>query len=277
MTLGDLIRIGTDTLSGHSKTPRLDAEYCLADLLQISRSQLFVRAHDEAPAAICDAFQQMIAKRETGVPIAYLLGSWQFREFSLKVSPATLIPRPETEELIDIILAECVDVVGGHLVDLGTGTGAIAIALAKARPDWHVLATDASWDALCIAAENIKSHQAKVNLLAADWGSALATYRFDILISNPPYIPKGDPHCREGDLRFEPVSALVSGDDGLDAIRLIVTQAAQCLKSGGYLLLEHGFDQAESVKNLLKNARFTSIKHHRDSAGKCRFISGRQA
>ena len=200
------------------------------------------------------------------------MGVREFYGLRLKVTPATLIPRPDTETLVDATLAKIPLQKNLNICDLGTGSGAIALAIAKHRPNALVLAIDASQAALDVAIENAQRLKIpNVDFVLSDWFSALSqqnnTQKFDLIVSNPPYIEASDDHLSQGDLRFEPISALASGQDGLDDIRNIINQAPQYLKPHGWLLLEHGFNQAEKVSTLLKQTGFSQISHAQDLAG----------
>jgi release factor glutamine methyltransferase len=206
--------------------------------------------------------------------VAHLTGEREFWSLPLQVNEHTLIPRPDTETLVQWALE--LPLAGARTVaDLGTGSGAVALALASERPDWSVLATDFSAQSLQVAASNrARLKLYNVALLRCDWLSALGAARFDLLVSNPPYIAEGDAHLTEGDLRFEPASALRSGPDGLDALRSIIAGAPAVLRPGGWLLLEHGYDQADAVRKLLVEAGFAGVMSRSDLAGHSRVSGG---
>ena len=271
MRARDLLAAGTRALSGAEA--RLDAELLLTHVLGVSRAWLVVHAHDAIAETRCAAFEALIERRARGEPVAYLTGARGFHTLDLHVTPDVLIPRPETELLVELALAriplgpDSVSLRPGHRVaDLGTGSGAIALAIARARPGVRVLATDASEAALEIARGNARSLKlANVEFAQGDWCAALGDARdFDLIVSNPPYIAEGDPHLREGDLRFEPRAALASGPDGLDATRTIVRDARPRLREGGWLLLEHGFDQGAAVRALLQESGYREVFTERD-------------
>ena len=214
----------------------------------------------------------MLKRRLTGEPIAYILGAREFYGLNLKVTADTLIPRPDTETLVEAALAKISPQEKSQILDLGTGTGAIALAIAKHCPQSLVTAVDASQAALNVAIENAQNLAiTNINFILSDWFAALIRenneQKFDIIVSNPPYIEASDAHLKQGDLRFEPLSALASGEDGLDAIRTIITQDPQYLNPRGWLLLEHGYNQANKVVDLLKLAGFSEIDHVKDLAG----------
>ena len=257
---------------------RVDAEWLLSHAVVRPRTWLFVHAGDPVPAAVAERFEALVARRQAGEPVAYLTGTQGFWTLELEVSPATLIPRPETELLVELALARIPVDARAHVADLGTGSGAIALAMAKERPRAAVMATDASSAALEVARRNATRNRiATVEFREGDWFAPLAGETFDLIASNPPYIADGDPHLGEGDLRFEPPTALSSGTDGLDAIRRIVGDAPAYLASGGWLLLEHGWDQGEAVRALLQAAGFIDVETARDLEGRDRVTLGRTA
>jgi release factor glutamine methyltransferase len=222
-------------------------------------------------------FASLAARRAGGEPVAYLLGHREFfgREFA--VSPAVLIPRPETELLIELALATLGTDATADILDLGTGSGCIGVTLALELPRARITAIDSSAAALAMAQLNAGRHGARLRLLQSDWFTALAGERFDLVVANPPYIAAADPHLDAGDLRHEPSAALASGSDGLDAIRRIIADARSFLAPGGRLLLEHGYDQASAVRDLLAAKGLTDIEQHCDLAGITRVSGARQA
>jgi release factor glutamine methyltransferase len=256
---------------------RLDAQLLLAHGLGRSRTWVVAHAGDAMDAAASAAFDRACMQRAEGLPLAYLTGAREFRGIGLTVSPAVLIPRPETEMLVDWAL----ELLGGPLaasrapqvLDLGTGSGAIAIAVAKACQRARVTATDFSGDALAVARSNARQAGVAVAFGQGDWWSAVGSQCFDLVLANPPYIADDDPHL--ADLRFEPRSALTSGSDGLDALRAICSDAARHLSPGGWLLVEHGYDQADAVDALLLGAGLSDVEHRLDLAGHDRCAGGR--
>ncbi|GAA4998332.1 peptide chain release factor N(5)-glutamine methyltransferase [Pseudoluteimonas lycopersici] len=254
-----------------------DADLLLAHVLGRSRTWLLVHADDAIAADDAARYEALVERRISGEPVAYLTGSRGFWTLDLAVTPATLVPRPETELLVELALARIPVDVELRIADLGTGSGAIALAIAKERPRAHLLATDASEAALEVARGNAKRNGiGNVEFRQGDWFAPLSGETFDLIASNPPYIALGDPHLSEGDLRFEPPSALSSGVDGLDAIRSIVRHAPAHLCTGGWLLLEHGWGQGEAVRVLLREAGFVEIATERDLEGRDRVTLGRQ-
>ena len=346
-----LTRFGAQNID--TETAKLEAQLLLQHALNVNRAWLIAHQDENLPPSIHAAFRAILEKRLNGEPIAYVLGYREFYGLNLKVSADTLIPRADTETLVEAVLAK-IDLPctpspqplshegardlnslhespiplwergeshdtssspsflrkresmlnldqkmdsrfasfcsakcllkplrenDGHesikdeikqfsILDLGTGTGAIALAVAKHRPHTLVTAVDASQAALDIAIENSQNLNINnVKFILSDWFSAIQNEKFEVIVSNPPYIEQDDIHLKQGDLRFEPLSALASGADGLDAIRIIISQAPQHLNPHGYLMLEHGYNQAEKVASLLKQAGFSEISHAKDLAG----------
>ena len=222
-----------------------------------------------------DRFANLLARRLSGEPIAHIRGRQAFWNQELRITPDTLIPRPETELLVEIALERLPEDAPLLIADAGTGSGAIALALALERPAWTLIALDLSSGAVAVAADNLARHAAaNAWVVQSDWLAPLAPASLDALIANPPYIPATDPHLRQGDLPREPLSALAAGPDGLDALRQITHQAATCLKPGGLLALEHGFDQAGAVRALLAAAGFEHLETRPDLAGHPRATLG---
>ncbi|HEX2083661.1 MAG TPA: peptide chain release factor N(5)-glutamine methyltransferase [Xanthomonadaceae bacterium] len=254
-----------------------DAELLLLHALgQRGRAWLFAHGGDAMPAETALRFEALVLRRERGEPVAYLLGRRGFWTLELRTTPAVLIPRPETELLVEQALLRISPERTTRVADLGTGSGAIALALASERRRAHVVATDASSDALELAAANARAHRiGNVEFRRGDWWSPLAGERFDLVASNPPYIAASDPHLSQGDLRFEPQAALASGADGLDAIRAIAAGAPAHLHPGGWLLLEHGWEQGGAVRTLLHQAGLIDIATHRDLERRDRITLGR--
>ena len=253
-----------------------DAALLLSHVLDRSRGWLFAHADDPVADADAAAFASLLARREVGEPVAYLCGRRGFWTLDLAVTPATLIPRPDTELLVELALER---LPAGHapdVADLGTGSGAIALALASERPRARVVGTDASAAALDVARANaVRLGIDNVEFRQGDWFDAVPGRRFDLVASNPPYIADGDPHLARGDLRHEPPAALSSGPDGLDAIRAITAAAPAHLVPGGWLLLEHGWDQGAAVRTLLQAAGLCQVATHADLERRDRISLGR--
>lgn len=255
-----------------------EAGLLLAHALGQSRGWLFAHGSDAVEAGPAARFEALLARREGGEPVAYLCGQRGFWTMDLAVTPDTLIPRPETELLVELALARLPPDCELHIADLGTGSGAIALALASERPRARVLATDASPGALEVARANAgQLGLGNVAFRQGDWFDALPGLRFDLIASNPPYIAADDPHLAQGDLRYEPPDALASGADGLDAIRAIVAGAAAHLLPGGWLLLEHGWTQGAAVRELLEAGGFFEVSTQRDLEERDRVSLGRSS
>ena len=256
----------------------LDAQVLLAHVIGRDRAWLAAHADAPVPPTDADAFFALARRRRAGEPVAYLTGVREFWGLRLAVSPAVLIPRPETETLVEQALSRLPVDRDVTVLDLGTGSGAIALALAHERPRAQILATDNSDEALATASANAQRlGLVNVGWLRSDWYEGMPTTRFDLIASNPPYVAQHDPHLREGDVRFEPRSALTPGGDGLGALRAIVAGARAHLAPGGTLIVEHGFDQSEPVRALFADAGFTDIVAARDLAGISRVVAGRVA
>ena len=266
------------SLIADSGLPLIEARALLTQTLGVNRAWLIAHDTDPLPADQAQRFESLAARRRDGEPVAYLLGEREFMGHRLQVSPAVLIPRPETELLVETALACVHEVLAPVLLDLGTGSGAIAISIALARPDAQVYATDLSNDALAVASTNVQLLQAHVTLAQGSWYEALnlagSPALYDLIVSNPPYISRDDRHLSQGDLRFEPQQALTDFDDGLQALRTIVAGAPSRLKPGGCIWLEHGWDQAQAVRELLNAAGFHRIESRQDLAGIERISGG---
>ncbi|NIE74066.1 peptide chain release factor N(5)-glutamine methyltransferase [Pantoea sp. Ap-967] len=258
-----------------SPTERLDAELLLAAAIGKSRSFLHTWPERIVSSEDASTYAGYLQRRRAGEPVAYILGQQGFWKLDLEVAPHTLIPRPDTELLVETAL-ELQAPALAKVLDLGTGTGAIALALASDCPAWQVTAVDRVDEAVALAERNRQRlGLGNVQVLASHWFSNLAGQRFNMILSNPPYIRAADPHLVEGDVRFEPSSALVAGADGLDDLRVIVAQAPHHLLPGGWLLLEHGYDQAADVRALLSAQGFTDVASRVDLGGHERISLGR--
>jgi release factor glutamine methyltransferase len=258
-----------------SPTARLDIELLLAAALGKSRSYLHTWPERIVPSEAAHVFADFMRRRQAGEPVAYILGQQGFWKLDLEVAAHTLIPRPETELLVEAAL-QLLPPRSARVLDLGTGTGAIALALASECGAWQVTAVDRVADAVALAERNrVRLNLGNARVLESHWFSALQGERFDLIVSNPPYIASADPHLSAGDVRFEPASALVAGEDGLDDLRLIISQAPGHLQPGGWLLLEHGYDQAPVVRELLAQHDFEQIESRVDLGGHERITLGR--
>jgi release factor glutamine methyltransferase len=272
-TIAQTLRAVINTLPGDSS--RTDAELLLAHVLGRPRVWLYAHAEEPLPDTPAKQFAQLIKRRRKGEPIAYLLGYRDFWKMQLEVSAATLIPRPETELLVQLAISCLPEDSTARVLDLGTGSGAIALAIASERPRVRMTACDSSAAALAIAQGNAQRLGLECVWLRSDWYSELPAGRFDLIVANPPYIAEKDPHLQEGDLRFEPRAALASGADGLDAIRAIVAQSPQWLLPEGRLLIEHGFEQGAAVRELFRKAGLAGSQTVRDLEDRERVTSGR--
>jgi release factor glutamine methyltransferase len=243
----------------------------LQHVLRTNRAHLAAHPERVLSPAEWDRFRTHVARRKNGEPIAYITGNREFYGLNFKVTAAVLIPRPDTELLVEQALERLPEHRSARVLDLGTGSGAIAIAIAKHRPLARVTAVDASAEALEIAVHNARhllgDAATSMEFLLSDWFGALTDESFDLIVSNPPYVAEDDPHLAQGDLRFEPIRALAGGPRGLSALRHIVRNAAPRLAPGGRLLLEHGFDQGEACRAMLASAGFANVQTHRDLAG----------
>ncbi|MDD2928893.1 MAG: peptide chain release factor N(5)-glutamine methyltransferase [Sideroxydans sp.] len=254
---------------------RSEVQTLLQAALRVNRAYLLAHPEHVLTEQEFFRYQTSLQRRLQGEPLAYILGEREFFGLNFKVTPATLIPRPDTELLVEQALAR-IPSHGARVLDLGTGSGAIALSIAHARPDVEMTAVDASEAALAVAQENARRLGIRnAGFVLSDWFSALAGLHFDLIVSNPPYIAEQDIHLGQGDLRFEPASALAAGVDGLDDIRRIIAGAVSHLTGSGWLLLEHGYDQAARVRALLRHAGFENVISNNDLAGIERVSGGR--
>lgn len=257
----------------NSDSARLDVELLLCHLLQKNRSWLFTWPEKTLDTVQEAEFQQLFARRLAGEPVAHITGQRDFWSLTLKVNSSTLIPRPDTETLVEWALTLALPE-QAKVLDLGTGTGAIALALAVERPCWTITATDINPDAVQLARVNAVAHQLHVNVMTSRWFESISPQQFDLIVSNPPYIPADDPHLAQGDVRFEPHSALVADHQGLGDIQRICTGARSFLATGGWLGIEHGFDQAKPVQEIFTRAGFDAVRTVEDLAGQPRITVG---
>ena len=257
---------------------RLDARLLLEHVCGCRHADLI--AHPERPLSAAQAaeFEALVARRAVGEPLAYLVGNAWFGDLAFRVTSAVLIPRPDTEVLVELAVERAQAFASPRIVDLGTGSGIVAISLARRCPDAQVTATDVSAAALDVARANAIRHGAAVRFVEGDWFAPLGNERFDLVVSNPPYVVEGDPHLQLNGLPFEPRRALtdgIAGGDGLACIRRIVAAAPAHLRAGGWLLMEHGYDQTVEVRGLLLAAGFIDVASWRDDAGIERVSGGR--
>lgn len=274
MILREILKQAIHQLEQQSDSPTIDAEILLAHVLGKSRSYLYAYPELLLSEKQFADYQQIIQQRVVGLPVAYLTGTREFWSIPLKVTADTLIPRPETEKLVEIALELLKDKPRAQILDLGTGSGAIALALAKEKPQWDISAADKSLAALKIAEENaLLSGLKHVKFFYSDWFTKLPEKQYDAIISNPPYIAENDPHLLQGDLRFEPRAALISGKDGLRDLRYLIQTSRDFFLPGGLLLLEHGYDQKSALESILYDAGYKNIQCWQDWQGNDRVTS----
>jgi release factor glutamine methyltransferase len=274
-TITQILQHATEQLKQTSDSARLDSEILLAYTLNESRSYLYTWPDKQLTPEQASQINELLNRRHNGEPIAYIVGQQEFWSMPLKVTPDTLIPRPETELLVELALQKIPADSKQHILDLGTGSGAIALAIAKERSACQVTGVEHSRQALVIANENAQQLGIRnVSFMHGHWFSSLDnSQRFDLIVSNPPYIACADPHLSQGDVRFEPETALSSGSDGLDDIRWIADGARRFLKTGGWLFMEHGYDQGPTIESLLSEYHYKNIIDHKDLAGLARVVA----
>lgn len=256
---------------------RMEAEVLLAFTLKKSRTYLRTYPQQGIDPAVLGQFDKLIARRTKGEPVAYITGQREFWSMELITNEETLIPRPETELLVELALEKISQKNATHIAEIGTGTGAIALAIAREKPDCTVIAIDISQNALNVAKQNATRYALNnLHFHCGSWFEPVANDTFDIIISNPPYVAEDDPHLQQGDLRFEPLIALESGPDGLDAIRHLILKGQNRLAKGGWLLMEHGYDQREKIITLLHDAGYTNLSWHDDIYKLPRVILGQK-
>lgn len=255
---------------------RLEAQILVAHALGVNRAWLIAHDLDELPMNEVGNLEALFARREKGEPVAYILGEREFYGRLFRVTPDVLIPRPETELLVEAALVRLPPAAPTRVVDIGTGSGCIALTLALERPAWTLTAVDISTAALKIAQENAARLGARVAFVQSDLFSHLEATPFDAIVSNPPYVAEAAPHLGQGDLRFEPASALASGPEGLDTLVRLIPQALGHLRPGGWLMLEHGWDQGDKCRGLMAQSGFMDIQTLTDLAGHPRVSLGRR-
>lgn len=262
-------------LSSISESARLDAEVLLCHCLGKQRSFLRAWPDRQLASVQVDQFCRLLEQRRQGRPIAYLTGEREFWSRTFNVTPDVLIPRPDSELLVELSLSLLTDQQPAKIIDLGTGSGILAITLAAERPLAEVVATDISAAALSVARQNAERLTAgNIRFIHSNWFEKVTDTGFDLVVSNPPYIADDDPHLQQGDVRFEPQSALVSGEAGLKDIRLLAEQARAHLKPHGHLLIEHGYRQDQAAQSILKQLNYRQVATHRDLSGNPRVTSG---
>jgi release factor glutamine methyltransferase len=276
-TIKKLLATAVNTLTNHSDSPLLDSEVLLGFVLGKPRTYLRAWCDNRLTDQQITAFDALIKLRQQGIPIAYLTGSREFWSRDFKVTADVLIPRPDTELLIELSLELIPKNKPVKLIDLGTGSGIIAVTLAAERPNAHVIAVDASLAALDVAKYNTQYHQlTNIEFYQSDWFSNIPKSHFDLVISNPPYIASDDEHLQQGDVRFEPKTALIAKHQGLSDIKIIADQARHYLKPEGYLLIEHGYNQALQVQAIFNALAYDKVQSYQDLSGQLRVTNGQK-
>lgn len=276
MNIHQALQYGDQQLNATSPSAALDTQVLLSHVLQCNSAYLFTWPEKNIEAKQFKLFQSLIQQRHQGTPIAHLTGQREFWSLNLSVNNSTLIPRPETETLVEFILENFNDKEHLKLLDMGTGTGAIAIALATERPRWNITACDISEQAIQLAEKNSTQHQtSNIQFIQSDWFNGITDNDFDIIVSNPPYIANDDVHLSQGDVRFEPKSALTSGKAGMDDIEHLCLHAKQYLKKNGCLIVEHGYDQKQAVSECFTKKNYFEIEQQQDLSGHTRMTAGK--
>lgn len=282
MNIQQALQHARQILSAHAapeagESTDIDAQVLLCHVLQCNSAYLMTWPEKDLDENQAASFSQLIAQRKQGFPVAYLTGQREFWSLCFSVDNSTLIPRPETETLVEFILQKFADRKNLKLLDLGTGTGAIAIAIASEKPGWNIFASDVSEQALALAEKNSAQHKtANTRFIHSDWFSNIDEQHFNIIVSNPPYIAENDPHLQGGDVRFEPKSALTAGETGMDDIEHLCAQAKNHLQKNGWLIVEHGYNQAQRVANCFTENTYAQIEQRNDLSGHTRMTAGKK-
>ena len=275
MNIQQALHSSIKKLVATSPSATLDAQVLLCHILNCNRAHLIAWPEKELSPQQIDSFQKLIKQRQQGSPVAHLTGQREFWSLNFKVNNSTLIPRPETETLIEFILDKFGEKKELTVLDMGTGTGAIAITLSSEKPDWKITASDISTAAITLAKENsIILNTKNITFLQSDWFTKIPQQTFDLIVSNPPYISIDDPHLAEGDIRFEPKSALTSGKTGMDDIEHLCSQAKNYLAKDGWLIVEHGYNQKSVVADCFTRNEYKNVSQRNDLAGHCRMTAG---
>ncbi len=275
MTIQQALQQASLNLAESSPSAQLDAQILLSHILQCNSAHLLAWPEKELSEEQSTSYQHLIKQRQQGHPVAHLTGSREFWSLNFSVNKSTLIPRPETETLVEFILKKFGNKKSLKLLDMGTGTGAIAITIATEKPDWKIFASDFSADALRLAIHNSKTHQTNnILFVQSDWFTNIKPHDFDIIVSNPPYIANNDPHLLAGDVRFEPKSALTSGINGMNDIEHLCSHARNHLTENGCLIVEHGYNQKQQVAKCFVKNGFTQIEQKQDLSGHNRMTAG---
>lgn len=277
MNIQQALQQASDTLSETSASADLDAQVLLTHVLRCNTAHLAAWPEKNLEEEQLSQYLQLIQQRKKGLPVAHLTGSREFWSLEFSVNNSTLIPRPDTETLIEFILDKFSDKEDLKLLDMGTGSGAIAISIATEKPGWKIFASDISEQALDLARENSRRHQtANTTFIHSDWFSSITDNDFDIIISNPPYIAEDDPHLAEGDVRFEPLNALTSGAEGMDDIEHLCLNAKSHLAKSGSLIVEHGYNQQQLVADCFAKNGYMQIEQKQDLSGHTRMTAGKR-
>ncbi|MFV9615623.1 MAG: peptide chain release factor N(5)-glutamine methyltransferase [Gammaproteobacteria bacterium] len=277
MNIQQALQQASQDLTESSPTARLDAQVLLTHVLQCNTAHLAAWPEKVLNEEQTSQYLQLIQQRKKGVPVAYLTGSREFWSLNFAVNNSTLIPRPETETLIEYILDKFSDREKIKLLDMGTGTGAIAITIATEKPGWEIVASERVAEALKLARGNSNSHQTNnISFIQSNWFNNIKDNDFDIIVSNPPYIAKDDPHLQAGDVRFEPQSALSAGTAGMDDIEHLCLHAKNHLKNNAWLIIEHGYNQSQLVTECFAKNGFTQIEQKQDLSGHIRMTAGKK-
>ena len=277
MNIRQALQQAVADLNETSPSASIDAQALLTFVLDCNTAHLAAWPEKNLNAEQASTYLQLVLQRQQGIPVAHLTGTREFWSLDFLVNDSTLIPRPETETLVEFILEKFENKKKLKLLDMGTGTGAIAISIAKEKPDWEILGSDISEQAITLANKNKKRHLAdNSTFIHSDWFSNITDKEFDVIVSNPPYIANDDPHLSQGDVRFEPKSALTSGDTGMDDIEHLCTHAKNHLKINGWLIVEHGYNQKQLVADCFANNGFKEVEQRQDLSGHTRLTAGKK-
>ena len=277
MNIKQALQLASQNLAESSPSAKIDAQVLLNHILQCNSAHLLAWPEKKLNEEQISSYQQLIQQRQQGLPVAYLTGLREFWSLNFSVNNSTLIPRPETETLIEFILEKFSGRESIKLLDMGTGTGAIAITIATEKPGWHIFASELSTDALKLARHNSNSHQtSNISFVQSNWFTNIKQSDFDIIVSNPPYIAHNDPHLLAGDVRFEPQSALSAGATGMDDIEHLCRHAKKHLKNNAWLIIEHGYNQKRLVSDCFAKNGFTQIDQKQDLSGHIRMTAGKK-
>lgn len=277
MNIQQALKHASQSLAESSPSANLDAQVLLTFVLQCNTAHLLAWPEKDLSEEQLSRFRLLLQQRQTGIPVAHLTGLREFWSLNFSVDNSTLIPRPETETLVEYILTRFNNEDKLTILDMGTGSGAIAIAIASEKPDWKITACEVSGQALQLARQNSDFHQTEnITFIQSDWFENIRQNDFDIIVSNPPYIAVNDPHLQQGDVRFEPTGALSSGECGMDDIKHICLHAPNYLKPGGWLIVEHGYDQKQLVSECFVNHGFIETEQIQDLSGHTRMTAGKR-